>query len=140
MSEHLHVMLGKNLAGTTVTIKGLQGRPELNGTAGTLIDWHTETHRWMVKTTSGESVRMRDTNIVFAPGAKQKTAIKWAIGLLHDRDARIEYAKDLFMEADSNGVCFRASALSVVRVSHCGGGCTPRSQATTSWTSMRRSI
>ena len=60
--------MGKNLAGTEITIVGLRARPELNGTNGIMLNWHADSERWMVKCPSGESLRLKYENVQFPTG------------------------------------------------------------------------
>lgn len=64
--------MGKELAGTMVTISGLKARPELNGTEAKLLNWHSESERWMVECAAGERLRLRHENLIFPSGVQEE--------------------------------------------------------------------
>ena len=72
--------MGAHLSGMEVTIVGLKARPELNGTTGTILDWHADSQRWMVKCGKelSESLRLRSENVEFAPSEQYEAACKAA--------------------------------------------------------------
>ena len=51
------------LVGHPVRISGLQGRPELNGSTGTVLFWAGE-GRWAVEVGAGEKVKLRSANLI----------------------------------------------------------------------------
>eukprot|EP00325_Prymnesiales_sp_UTEX-LB-985_P030778 CAMPEP_0174730162 /NCGR_PEP_ID=MMETSP1094-20130205/55038_1 /TAXON_ID=156173 /ORGANISM="Chrysochromulina brevifilum, Strain UTEX LB 985" /LENGTH=112 /DNA_ID=CAMNT_0015932377 /DNA_START=72 /DNA_END=407 /DNA_ORIENTATION=- len=66
--------MGKNLAGTEITIVGLKAKPELNGTKGVMLNWHAESERWMIRShKTGDSLRLRFENVRF-PTAEEYEA------------------------------------------------------------------
>eukprot|EP00929_Paragymnodinium_shiwhaense_P117931 TRINITY_DN893_c4_g1_i1.p1 TRINITY_DN893_c4_g1~~TRINITY_DN893_c4_g1_i1.p1 ORF type:complete len:926 (+),score=235.28 TRINITY_DN893_c4_g1_i1:74-2851(+) len=51
------------VAGTRVTLIGLEKRPELNGVTGTLLAWDKEASRWQFRADGGESIKVRNDNL-----------------------------------------------------------------------------
>ena len=87
------VYMGKNLAGTEVTIVGLKGRPELNDSKGTMLDWHPESERWMVNVAkTGENLRLRFDNVQFPTGAEYEAEQAGQQAMDEEHKARVEAA------------------------------------------------
>jgi hypothetical protein len=82
--------MGKNLSGTEVTLTGLVGRPELNGTKAVMLNWHEASVRWMIKLPSGESLRLKHENVCFPTGEEHEMAEARKKGVEEARQAVVE--------------------------------------------------
>ena len=56
-------------AGSAVNLGGLKGRPELNGTRGTVVAFHADKGRYAIRLPSAEKILLRPENLQPAPAS-----------------------------------------------------------------------